>query len=285
MPEAPPAPVLLDARDEGSGTPIVFLHGLGGNRAVWNLVLRELAPKSRVIAVDLRGHGRSPLPEHSTFTFDELGDDVVHTLDQLGGVRPFLAGLSAGGFLALHLALRFPERWRGLLLLGSAAQCDGHTRAMGEHWAETYQKEGPDAYALRLLKDLYYPDWIEAHLDVADRLREEVKTQDLRAAIRWGLAVRQFDVRPRIGKIRLPTLVLHGMDDRVVDSSHARYLRQSISGAALKLYARTGHFLPVERPEEVGAAIADFVQGAVARASAAGDSTNTRSTIPPRPEP
>lgn len=247
-------------------------------------MLRPLASEFRVIAVDLRGHGRSPLPEDSAFTFAEFGDDVDFTLDQLGVRTPFLAGLSAGGFLALDLALRFPDRWRGLVLLGSAAQCDGHTRAVGEHWAETYRTEGPDAYALRLLKDLYYPDWIEAHLEVADRLRAEVKTQDLRAAIRWGLEVRQFDVRSRVGKIRLPTLVLHGMDDRVVDSSHARYLRQSIPGAALKLFARTGHFVPVERPDEVVAAIAEFARGAAAKSRVAGDSPNSPPTMPP-PKP
>jgi pimeloyl-ACP methyl ester carboxylesterase len=131
-----------------------------------------------------------------------------------------------------------------------------------------YRDEGFDAYALRLLKDLYYPDWIEAHLEVADRLRQEVKDQDLRGAIQWGVNVRTFDVRGELGRLRLPALVLQGMDDRVMDSAHARYLRQSIPGAQLKLYPRTGHFVPLERPAEVAEAIAEFAAGVEARRTA-----------------
>jgi pimeloyl-ACP methyl ester carboxylesterase len=257
---ARPPPVPLDARIEGEGPPVVLLHGLGGNRTVWNSVVPLLTPRFQVVAVDLRGHGSSPLPVGATFGFTELADDVLALLDRLGLASVHLVGLSAGGFLALRLALDHSDRLRSLTLIGSAAQCDGHTRAIGQHWAEVYKVEGFDAYALRLLKDLYYPDWIEAHLDFADRLREEVKTQDLRGAVQWGMNVRGFDVRGQVGRLRLPALILHGMDDRVVDSSHARYLRQSIPGAQLKLFPRTGHFVPIEHPREVAETLASFVE-------------------------
>ncbi|MCI4350126.1 MAG: alpha/beta hydrolase [Thermoplasmata archaeon] len=273
MPGPSTASTPLDARVEGDGSPILLVHGLGGNRTVWNSVLPLLIPKAQVVAVDLRGHGRSPLPEGSTFGFDELAQDLLALLDRLALPSVHVVGLSAGGFLALRLALDHPDRLRSLILIGSAAQCDGHTRAIGQNWADVYTNEGFDAYALRLLKDLYYPDWIEAHLDFADHLREEVKGQDLRGAVQWGLNVRGFDVRGQVGRLRLPALILHGMDDRVVDSSHARYLRQSIPGAQLRLFPRTGHFVPIEHPTEVAEALATFVDGVEARrAGAAGAS-------------
>jgi pimeloyl-ACP methyl ester carboxylesterase len=269
VPDARSAPVVLDARIEGEGPPLVFLHGLGGSRTVWDPVIPLLSPRFQVVAVDLRGHGRSPLPEGSTFSFAELADDVRALLDRLALPSVHLVGLSAGGFLALRLALDHGNRLRSLTLIGSAAQCDGHTRAIGQHWAEVYQTEGFDAYALRLLKDLYYPDWIEAHLDFADQLRAQVKDQDLRGAVQWGLNVRGFDVRGQVGRLRLPTFILHGMDDRVVDSSHARYLRQSIPGAQLKLFPRTGHFVPIEHPTEVAETLAAFVNAVEGRGAPA----------------
>ncbi|MCI4318658.1 MAG: alpha/beta fold hydrolase [Thermoplasmata archaeon] len=259
MSEPRPPPATLDAHTGGTGPPVVLLHGLGGDRSVWNSLLPLLEPQYHTVAVDLRGHGRSPLPPGSSFSFPELEDDLVALLDRLGLPSAHLVGMSAGGFLALRLALDHPQRLRSLTLIGSAAQCDGHTRAIATHWAEVYRDEGFDAYALRLLKDLYYPDWIEAHLEVADHLREAVKDQDLRGAILWGGNVRTFDVRGELGRLRLPALILHGMDDRVMDSAHARYLRQSIPGAQLKLFPRTGHFVPIEHPSEVAEAIGSFV--------------------------
>ena len=77
MEEPAAPPVDLACRDEGNGPPIVFLHGVGGNRAVWNSVLPGLVRDHRVIAFDLRGHGRSPAPPDSHYTFLELEQDIA----------------------------------------------------------------------------------------------------------------------------------------------------------------------------------------------------------------
>ena len=259
MPGAATLPVELDARVEGTGPTVVLLHGLGGDRTVWNPLIKILSVDFQLVAPDLRGHGRSPLPPGSQFTLSELAADILALLDRLNVQRAHVVGMSAAGFLALRMALDHPSHLRSLILIGSAAHSDAHTRAMGEHWAEVYMKEGLDAYALRLLKDLYYPDWIDQHLDFADRVREDLRHRDLRGAVQWGVNTRDFDVRGQVGRIRLPALIIHGMDDRVVDPSHARFLRQSIPGAELRLFARTGHLVPVERPEEVADAIRTFV--------------------------
>src|SRR5215469_15350715 len=211
MAEPAGPPVELHVRREGSGPPVLLLHGLGGDHAVWNGVIRPLAQEFDVLAPDLRGHGRSPLPEGSTLNFAELEGDVARLLDQQGLSRVHVVGLSAGGFLALRWTLDRPERVASQIVIGAASHCDAHTRAVGERWAEVYRVDGFDAYVLRLLKDLYAPDWIEAHMEFADRLREELKGRDLRGAVQWGRAVRSFDVRGRIGGIRTPTLVVQGM--------------------------------------------------------------------------
>ena len=131
---------------------------------------------------------------------------------------------------------------------------------MAERWAETYAKEGPDRFALRLLKDLYYPDWIEANLDFADALREQVKHQDFTPAVRWAKSMGAFDERNRIASVARPTLIVQAMDDAVVDASHGRILRQSIPGAKIRILAETGHIVPVERPQELLEAVTSFVQ-------------------------
>ncbi|MCI4329622.1 MAG: alpha/beta fold hydrolase [Thermoplasmata archaeon] len=253
---------------EGSGPPVVFLHGIGGDHSMWNAVLPDLAKDHGIFALDLRGHGRSPLPEGSTMSFGELAGDVVAVLDREGVRRAHVVGISAGGFLALTLALKDPSRVTSLTLVSSAGHCDAHTRSVGQRWADTYREEGFDAFVLRLLKDLYYPDWIEEHMDMVDRIRDDLRSRDLTGTLRWCESIRNFDLRGRLGGVKIPTLVVQGMDDHVVDPSHARLLRQTITGTEVRLFARTGHMVPMERPAETAEAIRKWVARAESRPAA-----------------
>jgi len=271
------APIALATREEGSGPPVLLLHGIGGNRTVWNLVLPELAREFRVIAPDLRGHGRTLAPPGSTFTFEEMLGDVVHLLDERGLDSAHWVGMSGGSLLALRAVLDQTARCRSLTMVSGSAYTDAHTRAIAQRWAETYAKEGPDAFALRLLKDLYYPDWVEDHLDFADALRQDVQEHDYRPAVRWAEAMGKFDERNRIASIRLPTLIVQAMDDAIVDASHGRILRQTIPGAQIRILPQTGHMIPVERPKETAEAIATLVRAAEAAR------TGTTPGAPPRP--
>ncbi|HXQ48917.1 MAG TPA: alpha/beta fold hydrolase [Thermoplasmata archaeon] len=258
----PSVPVELSFREEGSGTPVVLVHGLGGDRLLWNAVVPELSTEFRVIVPDLRGHGDSPLPPGSTLSFDELEGDLLAFLDRRGLGAVHWVGFSAGALLALRLTLNHPDRARSLTLVSGAAYCDAHQRAVMDRWWSAYDSEGPDAFALRLLKDLYYPDWIEAHLEVADMLREGVVERDFSAARAWGKAIAAFDEKNRIASLRLPTLMVQAMDDAVVDASHGRILRQTIPGAQIRILVQTGHMVPIERPKELAESIRAMLQKA-----------------------
>ncbi len=255
------APVDLWVREEGQGPPILLLHGIGGSHAVWNAIAPELARRFRILAPDLRGHGRSPSPSAPEFGFAALESDLVRLLDARGESSVHLVGLSAGALLALRFGLDLPARTRSVTLIGGSVYTDAHTRAITERWAEAYTKDGVDGLALRLLKDLYYPDWIEAHMEVADRLREELAHADFRGPALWGREASRFDERSRIAELAAPTLIVQAMDDQVVDAAHGRILRQSILHAQLRILAQTGHLVPVERPTETLEALVAFVDG------------------------
>jgi len=254
------APIELSCRSEGSGPPLVLLHGIGGNHTVWNDMIPGLSKEFMVLAPDLRGHGRSPAPAGSTFTFTEMMGDVLRLMDERGVASAHLVGLSGGALLALRMTLDRPGRVRSLTMVSGAAYTDAHTRSIAERWSETYLKEGPDRFALRLLKDLYYPDWIEANLDFADAVREQVKHQDFGPAVQWAKSMAAFDERKRVAAVATPTLIVQAMNDAVVDASHGRILRQSIPGAQIRILTETGHLIPVERPRELVEAILPFIR-------------------------
>ena len=269
MPEEALPPVALHCRDEGQGLPVVLLHGVGLSHTVWNEVVDGLSPAFRVLAPDLRGHGKSPNPAGSHYSFAELEGDILQLLDSRSVDSAYIVGHSGGSLLALRLALDHPERLRGLVMISGAAYTDTHTRSIAQRWQDTYAEEGPDAFGLRILKDLYYPDWIEAHLDFADQVREAVKHQDFGPANRWSAAMSKFDEKSRVASIKLPTLIVQSMDDQVVDASHGRILRQSIPGAQIRILAETGHMVPLERPKETVEAITSFVRAAEERRNGA----------------
>ncbi len=256
---AAPIPATLAAHEEGSGPVLLLLHGVGGDRSLWNAVAPDLARSHRVLAVDLRGHGHTPAPPGSTYAFDELLADVLAFLDARAVPAAHWVGFSGGAMLALRAALDRPDRVRSLTMVSGCAYTDAHTRSMTDRLAETYAKEGPDAYALRLLKDLYYPDWIEAHLDLADRVREAAAHLDPAPIRGWTHAVDRFDERARVGSVAVPVLLVQAMDDALIDAAHGRILRQSIPGAQIRILAQTGHMVPLERPRELAEAIAGFV--------------------------
>ncbi len=271
--EAVPPPVSLFAREDGSGDPVLLLHGLGGDHTVWDYQIPTLAKSYRVLAPDLRGHGRSPLPEGARYTFREFEGDVWKLLDDRKTGPVHLVGLSGGGLLSLRLVVDDPSRVRSLALFSAMGHMDNHTRAVGQSWSDILRDEGPEAYSRRLAMDLFAPDWLEAHMDLAERIAKSQEQRNLRGVVQWALAMKDYDLRPRLGKIRTPTLILHGLDDSVVDPSHARLLRQAILGSEVRLFPNTGHLIPIERPEETAQILLDWFARQPARAASPAEAT------------
>ncbi len=248
---------------------------VGGSHTVWNGIFPALSQEFRVLAPDLRGHGQTSAPAGSTYSFDELEGDLLHLLDEKKIDSTYVVGLSGGALLALRLALDHPDRVRGLAMISGSAYTDNHTRSISQRWSQTLAKEGREAFALRLLKDLYYPDWIEAHMDFADQVRANVDHQDFGPVEKWAASIEKFDEKSRIGSIRLPTLIVQAMDDQVVDASHGRILRQSIPDSSIRILPNTGHMIPLERPQETTEALLGFLRAAEAKR--AGTATNAPS--------
>src|SRR3954465_3916849 len=103
-------PMLLAFDDYGPGPVVVLLHGFPLNRSMWSAQESTVGSIYRVIAPDLRGHGETAAPV-GVYTMDAMADDVVETLDALRITEPVvLGGLSMGGYVALALMARYPER-------------------------------------------------------------------------------------------------------------------------------------------------------------------------------
>ena len=144
MPGSAPSAISLHHIERGEGPAILLLHGLGGDHTIWDPMITGLSQGFRVIAPDLRGHGRSPAPAGSKLTFPEHEADLGLLLESAGVDRVHVVGFSAGALLALNFTLDRPERVASLVSIAGAVNVDNHTRAIMDRWVETYQKEGFD---------------------------------------------------------------------------------------------------------------------------------------------
>ena len=101
----------------GEGTPILLLHGFTGDTTIWELIRNGLEISHQVITIDILGHGQSDNPDDvSAYRMERVACDILELMDALSVAKAHLLGYSMGGRLALHLAIRFPDRFHSLIL-------------------------------------------------------------------------------------------------------------------------------------------------------------------------
>lgn len=248
--------------EEGRGTPLVLLHGFPFDRSMWRGQLQSLGGTCRVVAPDLRGFGETPLGG-AALTMDEMAEDVAALMDALGVERAALGGLSMGGYVAFEFYRRFPERVRALVLADTRPQADTDDGKLArEENAQRALRDGMAPLAEAMLPKLLSAHTLESRPDVVERVRSMMlgaKPESAAAALR-GMAARR-DQTDLLASIDAPTLVIVGVEDPITPPSDAEAMRAKIKGARLVRVEGAAHLSNVERPEEFGRALGDFVSG------------------------
>jgi 3-oxoadipate enol-lactonase len=246
---------------EGSGPPVVLLHGYPFNRTMWREQVEALRSSFRVITPDLRGLGETETAEEPA-TMNEMAQDVAALLDQLSIDRAMVGGLSMGGYVAFAFARRFPLRVRALILADTRPQPDTEeARRAREEQARKVLEEGMPAISDELLKKALAPATLSERPDVVERVREMIlstKPEGAAAALR-AMAARS-DQTLFLPNIIAPTLILVGSEDRVTPPADAELMRREIRGSRLEIIPGAGHVSNLERPAEFNRALIEFLR-------------------------
>jgi 3-oxoadipate enol-lactonase len=241
--------IYFEVHGEPARPALILLEGMGGDISGWRRNIPTLSRELQVIAFDFRGNGRSDEPAGAC-TMDTFVADTVGLLDHLRIERAHVYGQSFGGMVAQLIGLDRPERVRTLIL---AATTPG-----GEH-AIYHQPKVPMAEPWR---GLYSPGFAQAHPErVAEDLNAggSLPKHPMGRRRQWE-AMQTFDAYERLGKIRAPTLVIHGTDDRMVDPQNARVLASRIPGAELVWVEGAGHVYHSEQPVKTDREILGFIR-------------------------
>jgi len=226
---------------------LVLLHGAGGSRLLWPPQLRRL-PGAMVYTLDLPGHGRSGGQACDTVT--SYAEAIVAFLDEVGIARAVIAGHSMGGAIALTLALDFPDRVAGLVLVASGARLRVAPAVLDGLHADF-------AGAVELLNRLTWSPGISPAL--VERGRQALLEAGLAVLLSDLTACDRFDVMERLGGIAAPTLVVAGSADVLTPLKYARFLAEHIPAARCEVVEDAGHMLMLERPAEVTRAVRGFL--------------------------
>ncbi|MGZ4689283.1 MAG: alpha/beta fold hydrolase [Acidimicrobiia bacterium] len=247
----------------GSGPKLVYLHSAGGENT--NPALEELAESFEVLVPIFPGFAESEGIEQ----IDGMEDAVFHLLDLweiLGLDAPPVLGLSLGGWLALELATRYPERVSKMVLVNP----------VGLHLDEAPIAEmfgrTPGELADMLFADQDYP--LAAAMHAMDAFAGDVgketeiplefvlpmwKALGATARIGWDPYLHNPKLRGRLRRITAPTLIVAGAQDGLVPPIYAETFAAEIPGARLEVIEGAAHWLPFEKPDELAAAVREFL--------------------------
>jgi pimeloyl-ACP methyl ester carboxylesterase len=237
-----------DNRDPTAHVPVTLMvHGAGATHLDWPAELRRL-PEVNAITPDLPGHGRSPGPGRGSV--GAYAADMIALLDALKIARAIVAGHSMGGAIALAMALTYPDRVSGLILIGTGAKLSVHPDILNNTLTQSDK-------AIALIAEW---EWAEGADEQLRRLSRKRLAQTRPEVLHGDYqACNAFDVRQQLDRIRVPTLIVGGRADRMTPFRYSTYLHEQILDSKLAAIDGGGHKMLLEQPQAVAAVVQQWL--------------------------
>lgn len=239
---------------KADGPPLVLLNSLGSGTGLWDPVMPALGAKYRVLRMDKRGHGQSS-GTPGDYTMSMLADDALAVMDAAGFERATVGGISIGGMISMQIALAAPERVERLIISNSSAFPGDKLRA---RMAEV--REG----GLEPVADAVIRNWVsERRIAAGGPWMESVRATfvggEAQGYIGCCAAIIGFDMRPSLGSIGQPALVIAGLSDASLTPEHSQELVAGLPDARL-VELPALHIPFGDIPGEYAQAVIDFLE-------------------------
>ncbi|VAV87446.1 hypothetical protein MNBD_ALPHA04-2149 [hydrothermal vent metagenome] len=245
------------------GETIVLLHGFGGDKDNWAMYAPYITGQYRLISPDLPGFGENDRSMDRDYDIASQVERLHAFLDALGISKCHIGGNSMGGHISLQFALTYPDYLKSLTLFNNAG-------VLGEKESELQGavEDGKNALAIDSAEDVkrlmafvtYKPPPIPGQFRRIF-FEDANAHKDLLDKIFWSI-VKDTQERPlneKLGDLKVPTLIIWGRDDRLIDVSSAEAIHAGVEGSELLILEETGHIPMIEKPKETAAAHLPFL--------------------------
>mgnify|MGYP006267483793 CR=1 FL=1 len=253
---------------------LILIHGFPLSADMWLPQLARVPLGWRFVAPDVRGfRGAGPAYEDAFLqgaTVDDYASDVLELMDHLDLRRAAIGGLSMGGYIAMAVALRAPQRVSHLVLADTKMTADtDEIRTARDATRALVEREGPPAIAAQMLPRLVGETTRREQPDLNDALRHLI-TMNRTESIVGGITALKArpDRSAALATLTMPTLVICGAEDVMTPPSDSEAIARTIPGAKLVILPRAGHMANMEQPTAFNAALEEFLGARVGTAGA-----------------
>ena len=246
----------------GDGPPVLLAGSLGSTLAMWDAQVAALSARGRrVIALDHRGHGRSPAPP-GPYAIEDLGGDALALMDRLGLRHAAYVGLSIGGMVGQWLAVHAPERLSALVVVCSSAHLEP-ADPWRERAAAVRAAGSPEIVADAVVARWFTSSWAADHPEEVVRCRAMIAATSAEGYAGCCEAIAGHDVRAGLPEVRVPTLVIGGAQDLSIPAEHSVAIAAAVPGARLEILDPAAHLPSIERADAVTSLIDDHLRTGV----------------------
>jgi 3-oxoadipate enol-lactonase len=255
---------ILSYRSVGQGIPIILIHGLFLDHMAFEQQIKAIAGQARIIAIDIHGHGESSVLSQP-ISLDEMAEDYLDLVQQLGIRQAIWGGVSLGGMTSLRIASRHPEAVLGLLLLNTNAgrgagkkvpSFDGLNAPLTLRflWNTQFLKT-------QVLKaGLFGRTTLETNPDLqriwVERMKQ-ISSISMKHSVEAVLSA--CSILDQLSSIRVPTIVAGGGEDTALPMSASQEIHQRISHSTLVEIENCGHSSSIEQPKRVSELLAQLL--------------------------
>lgn len=251
----------------GQGKPLILIHGFGASTFTWRKNINSLASKGfKVWALDQKGFGLSDKPVSSEYSLKAQAKLIKKFMDEKKIEKAVLVGSSMGGAVLINFATLYPQRAKKLILIDSAGYQKGPPPWIASAPLKPFLKMFVRATALNKTiftlsaRRAYYNDKIITP-ELIDGYYLPLKIPGAEEALYEMASQNDLPlVKNRIKKVKVPTLIIWGKEDRIIPVKNAYWFHRDIQGSKLTIIEKCGHSPQEEKPAQVNQLIVEFAK-------------------------